>query len=117
MTFTYGGIGNSQHLAGEMFKQQAGIGMIHVPFQGTAAGAHRDHGHQVDIFPSALPFVKSGKLRALGVPTLKRSALLPDVPTVAESGVPDFEYFSAGRVCRLRTRPQSSCAATVSKRS
>ena len=95
LTFGSAGVGNSQHLAGEQFNQMAGINTLHVPFPGTALGLVAVMTHQIDFYfsdPSALPHVRSGKLRALGVTTTKRSANLPDVPTVSESGLPGFEY-------------------------
>jgi len=95
MTFGSSGIGNSQHLAGEQFNQMAGINTLHVPYPGTAQAIVAVMTHQIDYFfsdPSALPQVRSAKVRALAVSTLKRSNNLPDVPTVSESGVPGFEY-------------------------
>ncbi|CAN0052311.1 unnamed protein product [Phaeothamnion confervicola] len=95
MTYASAGIGNSQHLAGELFKQMAGIDTLHVPYQGGAMAMPAIAAGQTDYFfsdPSALPQVRSGKLRALAVTTLKRSAQLPDTPTVSESGLPGYEY-------------------------
>ncbi len=95
LTYASAGIGNSQHLAGELFKQMAGIDTLHVPYQGGVFAMAAIVAGQTDYFfsdPSALPQVKSGKLRALAVSTLKRSAQLPDTPTVSESGLPGYEY-------------------------
>ncbi|MBC5767044.1 Bug family tripartite tricarboxylate transporter substrate binding protein [Ramlibacter albus] len=95
LTFGSAGIGNSQHLAGELFNQMAGIQTLHVPFPGTAQGLLAVMNRQIDFYfsdPSAMPHVKGGKLRAAAVSTLKRSPNLPDVPTVAEAGVPGYEY-------------------------
>jgi tripartite-type tricarboxylate transporter receptor subunit TctC len=97
LTFASGGIGNSQHLAGELFAQMANIKTVHVPYQGTAPGLAAVIGGQTDYFfsdPSALPMVQSGRLRALAVSTAKRSATLPAVPTVSESGLPGYVYFN-----------------------
>jgi tripartite-type tricarboxylate transporter receptor subunit TctC len=89
------GAGGSIHLSAEMFKSMAGIEMVHVPYKSSAL-AHVDMlGGQVqvmfDAIPTALPQIKAGKLRALGVTAPTRSPLLPDVPTIAESGLPGFE--------------------------
>ena len=95
LTYASAGIGNSQHLAGELFKQMAGIDTLHVPYQGGVTAMAAIVAGQTDYFfsdPSALPQVKSGKLRALAVSTLKRSSQLPDTPTVSESGLPGYEY-------------------------
>ncbi len=95
MTYASAGIGNSQHLAGELFKQMGGIDTLHVPYQSGVQGMAAIVAGQTDYFfsdPSALPQVRSGKLRALAVTTLTRSKQLPDVPTVSESGLPGFEY-------------------------
>lgn len=95
MTYGSAGIGNSQHLAGELFNQMASINTLHVPYPGTALGLVAVMGRQIDFYfsdPSAMPLVKSGKLRALAVSTAARSKNLPDVPTVAESGLPGYEY-------------------------
>ena len=95
MTYASAGIGNSQHLAGELFKQMAGIDTLHVPYQSGVQGMAAIVAGQTDYFfsdPSALPQVRTGKLRALAVSTLTRSKQLPDVPTVAESGLPGYEY-------------------------
>jgi len=95
MNFGSAGIGNSQHLAGELFNQMAGLNVLHVPYAGTATGLIAVMNGQTDYYfsdPSAVPHIRSGKLRALAVTTLKRSAQMPDVPTVHESGLPNYEY-------------------------
>src|SRR4051794_24248307 len=94
VNFGSAGTGGTIHLAGEMFKQIAGIDMIHVPYKG-AGPALTDllaGNIQVmfDTLSTALPPVKSGLLRPLGVSSLERSPDLPDVPTIAESGYPDY---------------------------
>jgi tripartite-type tricarboxylate transporter receptor subunit TctC len=97
LTYASGGIGNSQHLAGELFKQMAGIDAVHVPYQGSAPAQAAVMGGQADFFfsdPSALQLVHANRLRAIAVSTAKRSAALPGVPTVAESGLPGYEYFN-----------------------
>lgn len=78
-----GGIGNSQHLAAEMFKQMAGIDMLHVPYQGTPAIVPALVSGEVDLTfadASSLPLIKAGKLRAIAVGSPTRSKTLPDVP-------------------------------------
>jgi tripartite-type tricarboxylate transporter receptor subunit TctC len=94
LAFASAGNGASQHLSGEAFKVAAGIDMLHVPYKGSAPALTDLVGGQVqlmfDSMPSAMPFVKSGAIRALAVTTARRSAALPDVPTIAESGYPGF---------------------------
>lgn len=95
LNFGSAGSASSQQLAGESFKTVAGIKMQHVPYKGSAPALTDLMGSQIqlmfDSMPSAMPFIKSGKLRAVAVTTQKRIAELPDVPTVAESGYPDFD--------------------------
>ncbi len=90
-----GGTGSSDHLAGEQFGWMAGVKLLHVPYKSGAQALNDLLGGQLVIYmggvPVNLPFIKSGKLRALGVSSLKRIAQLPDVPTMAEAGVPGFE--------------------------
>lgn len=87
------GTGSTLHLAGELFKQAAGIQMTHVPYKGSAQALTDVVGGQVelifDAYPTAYPLIESGKLRALGVSSKNRLATLPQVPTIAES-VPDY---------------------------
>jgi tripartite-type tricarboxylate transporter receptor subunit TctC len=94
LNFGSAGTGGTIHLAGEMFKQIAGVDMIHVPYKG-AGPALTDllSGNiqvMFDTLSTALPPVKSGLLRPLGVSSTQRSPDLPDVPTIAESGYPDY---------------------------
>ena len=99
-TLTYGspGTGSQPHLGGEFLKLMAGIDIVHVPYNGTAPALRDLLGGQITFMfaqtSAALPQVQAGKLRALGVASLKRAAQLPDVPTVAESGLPGFEAVS-----------------------
>ena len=89
------GNGNPLHLAGELFKVSAGIEMVHVPYNGSTPALTALMGNQVqamfDVVLTSNPHIKSGKLRALGVTGARRIPLLPDVPTVAESGLPGYE--------------------------
>ena len=97
-TLRYGsaGIGNGQHLAGVLFAQKAGIEMLHVPYKGGGPVLTAVLGGEVHLnFPGAsvaVPHVKSGKLRGLGFTGDKRISSLPDVPTIAESGLPGFNF-------------------------
>ena len=88
------GTASSQHLAGESFRLATNTSLQHVPYKGSAPALTDLLGGQIqlmfDSMPSAMPFIKSGRLRAIAVTTAKRSSALPDVPTVAESGVPGF---------------------------
>ncbi|MDM0120733.1 Bug family tripartite tricarboxylate transporter substrate binding protein [Variovorax arabinosiphilus] len=98
VNFGSSGAGSSIHLSGELFKQMAGVDMQHVPYRGSAPAVSDLLGGQISIMfdnmPSAIPHVKGGKLRPLAVTTAKRSPALPDVPTIAESGVPGYEATS-----------------------
>ena len=89
------GSGTPQHLAGELFKTVTAVDMVHIPYKGAAPALNDILGGQVSVgfvsLPAALPHVKAGKLRALGVTAAKRSVVAPDVPTIAESGAPGYE--------------------------
>jgi len=95
LSFASSGNGSSTHLGGEMLNSAAGIKTIHVPYKGSGPGLTDVMGGQttymLDTMISATPFVTSGKLKALAVTGKKRSAVLPNVPTVAEQGYPNFE--------------------------
>jgi tripartite-type tricarboxylate transporter receptor subunit TctC len=92
------GVGSPGHLAGELFKLRTGTQLTHVPYRGGGPAVTDVMGGQVPLLwvsiPAAAQFVKSGRLKALGVSTLKRSAAFPDVPTLQEAGVADFEVDS-----------------------
>jgi tripartite-type tricarboxylate transporter receptor subunit TctC len=94
LTFGSGGNGSTAHLSGEMFRTLAGIKLVHVPFKGAPAAVLGVITGEISMailnLPPALPHVKSGKLKALGVSTSKRSAAVPDLPTIAESGLPGY---------------------------
>ena len=95
LNFGSSGNASAPHLAGESFKSAAGIEMQHVPYKGSAPALADLVGGQVqlifDSMPSAMPFIKSGKLRAIAVTTSQRVKALPDLPTIAESGYPNFD--------------------------
>jgi tripartite-type tricarboxylate transporter receptor subunit TctC len=94
LTFSSGGNGSSGHLAGEFFKNLAGVALIHVPYKGAAPATVDVIAGQIDMtfasVVSALPHVKAGKLRALGVTGARRSPAVPQVPTIAEAGVKGY---------------------------
>jgi len=94
LTYASFGVGTSSHLAGEMLKEAADIELLHVPYKGSAPALVELMAGRVDLMvqnlPDVLPHIKSGKLKAYGVTSLERSALLPEVPTIAEQGYPEF---------------------------
>jgi tripartite-type tricarboxylate transporter receptor subunit TctC len=96
LNFGSAGTGSGTHINGEKFKLAAGIDVVHVPYKGTPEALTDTIAGRINYFFSpisaALPFVKDGKLIALAVSTSKRSSVLPNVPTVAESGLPGFDY-------------------------
>ena len=98
LNYASSGSGTSPHLAGEMFKTMTGISMTHIPYKGNAPVLNDLLAGQVDahfgLVPGMLPYIKSGKLRALAVTTKTRVASLPDVPTIMELGYPNYEINS-----------------------
>lgn len=98
LTYATPGAGSQAHLAGEFLKSMAGVDLLHVPYRGTGPALNDLLGGQVAMMfaqlSSALPHVQSGKLKAIGVADLKRSPVMPDLPTVAEQGLAGFEAVS-----------------------
>jgi tripartite-type tricarboxylate transporter receptor subunit TctC len=95
LSYATSGIGSTGHIAAELFMRQAAIRMLHVPYKGNAQSLADVLGGQVslmfDQMSTSLAHIHAGKLRALGVTSRERSPLLPDVPTIAEQGLPGFE--------------------------
>ena len=95
VNYAAGTTGASAHLAGELFKSMAKVNIVHVPYKGTGAQLTSVASGETQMtfatIPAALPFVKAGRARALAVGSAKRSAALPDTPTVSESGLPGFD--------------------------
>jgi tripartite-type tricarboxylate transporter receptor subunit TctC len=91
LAFASPGIGSGLHLAGELFKQQTGTDILHIPYKGTAPALNDVIGEQIAIMfsnlPGALPHIKSGKLVGIGITDIARSAVAPDIPTLAEQGI------------------------------
>jgi tripartite-type tricarboxylate transporter receptor subunit TctC len=94
--YSSGGNGSPQHVAMEAFKEATGIDLVHIPYRGATAAAVEVMSNRVQAHFSAVsivqPYIKEGRMRALGVPSGERSPLLPDVPTMAEAGVRGFEW-------------------------
>ncbi len=94
LTFGSAGIGSQVHMAGENFLFSAGVEMNHVPYKGESLALADVAGNSVNMLPgnlaAMLPFIRSGKVKALGVTSAERSPAAPDIPTVAESGLPGF---------------------------
>jgi tripartite-type tricarboxylate transporter receptor subunit TctC len=95
MTYGSSGAGNAGHLAGELFKRMAEVELTHVPYKGGGPAMLDLVGGRINMIfaspSSAIPHIKSGRIRGLAVTTLKRSAMVPELPTVAESGIPGYE--------------------------
>jgi len=96
LNYGSGGNATSNHLAGELFRILAGIDVVHVPYKGVPAAIMDGVGGRVQFLfgspVSTLPYVKEGRLRLLAVTTARRFRALPDVPTIAEAGVPGYEF-------------------------
>ena len=115
VSYASGGNGSSQHLAAAMFADMAGIELVHVPYKGSAPAEADLLGGQVNMMlasmVSALPQVKTGRLRALAVSSERRSPAAPDLPTVAEAGVPGYSAVAwAGLLAPKGTPPQTVAA-------
>ena len=95
LSFGSSGAGTSQHLGGELFKHMAKVDMLHVPYKGSALAMQDLLGGQLTMMftdiPTALPYIRSSKLRALGQTATQPSPALPDVPTIAQQGLPQFD--------------------------
>ena len=95
ITYASSGFGTSVHLSGELFNRMAGVDLQHIPYRGAGPAFNDLIPGRVDVMfnniGAVMPFIRGGKLRALGVTSLKRNVELPDVPTVSEAGVPGFE--------------------------
>ncbi|MEJ0072061.1 MAG: tripartite tricarboxylate transporter substrate binding protein [Pseudomonadota bacterium] len=98
LNFGSGGSGTSVHLSGELFKVMTGISMVHVPYRGAAAALNDVMGGQVqlmfDNLPGSIEQIRGGRVRALAVTSAMRAPALPDLPTIAEAGVPGYEASS-----------------------
>jgi len=124
LNFSSGGNGSPQHVAMELFKARAGIFMTHIPYRGATAAALDLAAGQVDVHMSGMPtvftLIKGGKMKILGVASTSRSPLFPEVPTVAASGLPGYEFTSwfgvvtpAGTPKDIVTRLNSEIAGAV----
>jgi len=98
LSFGSGSNGSAGHLAGELFKVDAGVDMVHVPYKGGAPAMQDLLAGQIqlmfDNLANSMPQVKAGKLKALAVTTARRSSLVPDLPTLTEAGVPNFDIYT-----------------------
>lgn len=98
LNYSSGGNGSPQHVAMELFKANAGIDMTHVPYKGASAAALDIATGQVQVhlsgLPTVWPLIKGNKVRVVGIASPKRLAILPDTPTIDESGLPGFEFYS-----------------------
>jgi tripartite-type tricarboxylate transporter receptor subunit TctC len=114
LNYGSGGNGSPGHLIGELFKMRTGVNIVHVPYKTVAGAVTGLLGEQVQVMfavgPSAVPQIKAGRIRPLAVTTLHRSASLPDVPTLAESGLPAFHAPAWNGVLVPARTPQSIVA-------
>ncbi len=112
-SLSYGssGVGAASHLSGVLFESEAGIKMLHVPYRGTGPGVTDLLGGRIELMfapgPVVQAFVQAGKLKAIGVTDKKRSKFYPDVPTIAESGLPGYESVGwFGLLAPAKTPPE-----------
>jgi tripartite-type tricarboxylate transporter receptor subunit TctC len=110
LNYSSGGNGSPQHVAMELFKSRAGVFITHIPYRGATAAAVDAASGQVDIHLSGLPtvagMVRGGKIKLLGVGSLRRLPQFPDAPTIAESGLPGFEFNSFFAIAAPRGTPK-----------
>ena len=110
LNYGSGGSGTPPHLATELFKQMAGVNMVHVPYKTIPAAITDLLAGQIQVMftvgPAGLPHVKAGRIRGLAVSTIKRSAFAPELPTVAESGLPGFNVFGWNGVLATAGTPR-----------
>jgi tripartite-type tricarboxylate transporter receptor subunit TctC len=111
LSYASAGNGSSGHLAMEMLKQRAGISLVHIPYRGGAPALNDLLGGQVDVMflnqDAVVPYVRSGRLFALAISSSTRNSLLPEVPTVVESGFPGFEAMSWAGISAPRSTPEA----------
>ena len=114
LNYASAGVGTSPQLSMELFRMQAGIVIVHIPYRGAGPALLDLVGGRVDAMfstvPSVLGAVRGGKVRALGVTSKQRDSDLPEVPTIAESGMPDFEVTSWQGLCSQAGVPQAPLA-------
>jgi tripartite-type tricarboxylate transporter receptor subunit TctC len=114
LSYASAGVGSTVHLAGEFFKHAAGIDIVHVPYKGSGPATTDLVGGQVQMMfgpaVNTLPLAQAGKLRALAVTSARRSALAPDLPTVAESGVAGFDVVGWYGLAAPRASPPDAIA-------
>ena len=114
LTFASSGSGSSTHLSGELFKSLAGVDILHVPYKGSSQALIDVMSGQVtmlfDNAPSSIPFIQQGKLRAVAVTSTKRLPNLPDIPTIAESGVAGYESLSWSGIVAPAATPRAVIA-------
>ena len=112
LNYASAGIGTSPQLSMELFKTEAGISIVHIPYKGVGPGLLDVIGGRVQAMtstvPAALSSVRSGKIRALGVTSKQRDPEMPDVPTIAESGMPSFEVVSWQGLCTNAGAPPAA---------
>lgn len=111
INYASSGFGGITHMAGEMVNTLAGVKMTHIPYKGGAPSVLAALGGEVDLtfaaIPVGLPHIRSGRLRAIAVSTARRSALLPELPTMAEAGLPRYEVTNAYGVLAPAGTPDS----------
>jgi tripartite-type tricarboxylate transporter receptor subunit TctC len=114
LNFSSTGHGNSDHLAAELFSHMTGLKMVHVTYKGGPQALGDVMSGQIAMYfagvPVALPFVKAGRVRAMGVTGAKRSAVLPEVPTIAEAGVAGYEHILWGMLLVPAATPKDVVA-------
>lgn len=112
LNFASSGNATGGHLAGEMFKSKAGVDIVHVPYKGTGQAMTDLLAGQISIIfdqaVSSMPYAKSGKLRILGVASPQRLKGLPEVPTISESGVPNFDPVTWTGLCAAKGTPAAA---------
>jgi tripartite-type tricarboxylate transporter receptor subunit TctC len=110
INYAGGTTGATAHLSGELFKLMTGVNITHVPYKGTAAAITALIGAEVQMaflsLPPCVPHIQSGRLRGIAIGSAKRSAALPDLPTVAESGVPGFDVSAWNGILAPRGLPK-----------